>query len=202
MAEQSGDREPVTMVYTWDVTGGREAAFEEWARALSEVASRFPGHLGATWFRPEDMGSRYYTVVRFSDEERMRAWLSSPERSELIERVHGTATEYRGYTVGLEAWFNLPGQGGLAPPRWKMALVTFCAIYPLSVLFQRFVTPSTASWPFAVRALLLPAAVVPLLTFLLMPWLTRLISAWLYPPQEDRPPARPGGRREPLGRDR
>jgi uncharacterized protein len=183
---------PVTVVFSWDVAPGREGAFEEWAREVGRVAERFDGHLGATWFRPEGAGRRYYTVVRFTDEARLREWLDSPQRKELIGRIGGIATEHRHHTTGMETWFSLPGEAVPAPPRWKMAAVTFGAVYPLSLLIQTFLSPHTQPWPLPVRALLFPLLIVPLLTYAVMPHLSRLLRRWLYPATRTPPPARPG----------
>lgn len=191
MAPGNGGDEPVTVVYTWDVARGREEAFEEWARDLQAAALHFPGHLGATWLRPEGAGNRYYTVVRFAEKDQLRDWLHSPERKELIDRIDGIATEHRHHTTGLEAWFSLPGLGAPGPARWKQVAVTFCAVYPLSLLYQAFLAPVSRMWPLPLRALLFPLIMVPLLTYLVMPALTRVFRRWLYPERRTPPPARP-----------
>ncbi|MGW2564482.1 hypothetical protein ACWCXB_35880 [Streptomyces sp. NPDC001514] len=40
-----GARRPVTMVFTRDVTAGKEAEFEQWAHGLQRAAAGFPGNL-------------------------------------------------------------------------------------------------------------------------------------------------------------
>lgn len=112
------DARPATRVSTWDVTPGREAAFETWAHDLHQAAAGFPGHLGATWLRAEGTRHRYYTVLNFIDEDRMRAWLRSPEREERLRRLDGIAKEHRQQnTTGLETWFGLPGEAVPPPAR-------------------------------------------------------------------------------------
>jgi hypothetical protein len=61
-----------------------------------------------------------------------------------------------------------------------MAVVTFCAIWPISILFDGLVLPSVLGWPLPLRAAVFPLALVPLLTFLIMPNLSRLLRHWLY----------------------
>jgi uncharacterized protein len=61
-----------------------------------------------------------------------------------------------------------------------MALVTFVAIYPLSLLYTWLVVPQVKAWPLGVHAAVFPLALVPLLTFLIMPRLSRLLRHWLY----------------------
>ncbi|MFD0899657.1 antibiotic biosynthesis monooxygenase [Actinomadura sediminis] len=189
--EQRG-REPVTVVFTWDVRPGRERDFERWTESLHEAASRYPGHEDAMWLRAEGGRHRYYTLVRFDDRESLDTWLESPERRDVIGRLGGIAVEHRHHTTGLETWFSLPGESVPAPSKAKMIVVTFCAVYPLSLLLQMFVTPLARDWPLPLRAVLFPAIIVPLLTLLVMPTLSRLLRRWLYPAGRVPRAARPG----------
>lgn len=175
--------EPVTVVFTWEVAKGREAEFEEWAHGVTAAATRFPGHLGATWLRPEGKDRRYHTVLRFSDGARLTAWLESPERDRWMERLDGLAHEDQTHTSGMETWFSLPDRSVSAPPRWKMVLVTFAGVYPLSLVLQATAVPAAKSWPLPLRAVVFPVVLVPLLTYVIMPALSRLLRRWLYPGQ-------------------
>ena len=180
-----------TAVFTWDVEPGRGSDFEQWAHGIHSAAAKHPGHLGATWLRAEGIRHRYYTVVNFSDEERLNAWLESSERAKWIDRLPGIAKAHRHHTTGLETWFSLPGESVPAPARWKMVIATFSAVYPLSLLFQALVAPATKSWPLLLRALVFPLVMVPLLTYAVMPNLSRALRRWLYPARRSHPPARP-----------
>ncbi|NVI88743.1 antibiotic biosynthesis monooxygenase [Actinomadura sp. BRA 177] len=186
------ETEAVTLVVTWDVKPGRERAFEEWAEGLHDVATGYSGHQGATWLRAERSRSRYYTVVNFADQDRLDRWLRSSDRAEWLDRVRGIAEEHHQDTTGLETWFNLPGESVPAPSKTKMVVVTFCAVYPLSLLLNAFVTPLTKAWPVPLQALIFPVIVVPLLTVFIMPALSRLLRRWLYPVGRIHRPARPG----------
>lgn len=184
--------EPVTVVFTWDVKPGRENEFEDWAHDVNTEAARFPGHLGATWLRAEGIRHRYYTVLTFADDERLGDWLGSAERRACLDRVEHLATAHRNdSTTGLETWFSLPGEAVPAPPRWKMVLVTFAAVYPLSLLFQAFLAGTTQSWPLPLRGLAFPIVMVPLLTYAVMPGMSRLFRRYLYPAARRHRPASP-----------
>lgn len=169
-----------TAVITWRVTPGREGDFEAWAHEMTALASRHPGHLGAAWLRPEVPGAPYHVVLRFSSAELLEAWMTSAARRRQVAELAGIATEEQARQSGLETWFDLPGQGPPAPARWKMTVVTFCVIYPLSLLFNGVLAPSLHSWPLWARAAVFPALLVPLLTFVLMPRVSRLLRRWLY----------------------
>jgi antibiotic biosynthesis monooxygenase (ABM) superfamily enzyme len=85
-------------------------------------------------------------------------------------------------TSGLEAWFTLPGERAIVPPpRWKQLLVTLIGAYPLVVLISAFVMPQLDAWPLLVRSAVLPVVLLTLMTYGVMPLLTRAFRGWLYP---------------------
>ena len=71
-----------------------------------------------------------------------------------------------------------------APPRWKMVLTTFLGAYPFTLLIQALVTPRTTAWPLPLRAAVFPVVLLPVLTYLVMPLLSRLLRQWLYRPPD------------------
>lgn len=108
-------------------------------------------------------------------------WQSSAHVAELLVEGHALSTAPDAQPVvrsGLETWFTLPGAPALPPPpKWKMALVTWCALLP-QVIALGFVIPH--SLPFPVPAMIGTAIPVTLLTWVLMPRHTRLLHGWLF----------------------
>lgn len=70
----------------------------------------------------------------------------------------------------------------VAPPRHKLALLTWLAAYAVITLILALLGPAMAAWPLALRTLVLSALMVATLTWLIMPGLTRLLRAWLTQP--------------------
>jgi antibiotic biosynthesis monooxygenase (ABM) superfamily enzyme len=86
------------------------------------------------------------------------------------------------FVTGLESWFTLPGQPGLVPPPpYKMALVTWLTIFPLITAIVAVTGPMLKGLPLAVRLAITTAIAVPLMTWVVMPRVTRLLRRWLYP---------------------
>jgi uncharacterized protein len=65
------------------------------------------------------------------------------------------------------------------PPRWKTAIVVWLAIYPCITFVLWLAGPKIQGWPLAVRTLAITAAVVPVMVFLLIPGLQRILAPWL-----------------------
>jgi antibiotic biosynthesis monooxygenase (ABM) superfamily enzyme len=67
------------------------------------------------------------------------------------------------------------------PPRHKLALVVWLAIYPTITLLLHFGGPVINDWALPLRTLALTGVVVPTMVFLLLPGLQRVFAGWLRP---------------------
>ncbi len=172
----------VTVLVTRTVKEGREADYEAWVTGVSAVASAFSGHRGVHVVRPRD-GSRVYTLVfRFDSAAQLEAWEASPERRVWVERVEDLCTDTRVQQLtGMEGWFEIPAPGLGPPPRWKMAVVTFGVAFPTIQTLQTLLLPLLDPLPVLARGAVLGLAMVLFLTYVAMPFVTRRLSAWLYP---------------------
>ena len=74
-----------------------------------------------------------------------------------------------------------PGAPARLPPRWKTAVLIWLAIYPSITFLLWLAGPRIASWPLALRTLALTAVLVPLMVFVLIPAIQRLLAPWLRP---------------------
>ena len=85
--------------------------------------------------------------------------------------------------TGLETWFNLPHYNGaiIPPPRYKMALISWLAIYPLVLVILELLNPILIILPIPLRAAIITLISITSMTYFLMPHIVRLFSAWLYP---------------------
>jgi uncharacterized protein len=69
-----------------------------------------------------------------------------------------------------------------APPRHKLALLTWLGAYPVITAIIALLGPAMVSWPLALRTLVLSILMVGTLTWVVMPSLTRLLRGWLVKP--------------------
>lgn len=174
--------EPVTAVFGWTVKQGKEQLFEHMMHDIHKVARTFPGHMGVTTLKSPAREGSFQTVLRFDNATHLEDWLNSPIRHKMMSPLGEIAhTDTSTKATGFETWFEIPGQAVIPPPRWKMVIATFIAIYPLSLIYALFVAPHTGNWLVSVRALILPIFAPLILTYLFMPFLTRrVLKPWLY----------------------
>jgi antibiotic biosynthesis monooxygenase (ABM) superfamily enzyme len=176
---------PVTTTVTRRVRPGHEAFYEQFLAGIIAAAREFDGHLGVEVFRPPPGGNEYRVVYRFDSTEHLQAWLDSDVHAAWLQRAepHVIGALHREVLTGLETWFALPGNPATPPPpRYKMALVTWITIFPLISAIVALIGPSIAGLALVPRLAVTTAIAVPLMTWLVMPAVTRLLRAWLYPP--------------------
>jgi uncharacterized protein len=175
---------PVTTSVTRRVKPGHEEAYEAFLEGIIAAASRFPGYLGVEVFRPDGPDDEYRIVYRFDDAGHLRDWLDSDEHQAWLVRAepHVIGPMRTQFLTGLESWFTLPGQPGAPPPPpYKMALLTWITIFPLITGVVIVLGPLIAGIPLVPRLGITTALTVPLMTWLVMPRITRALRGWLYP---------------------
>jgi len=181
----AGAEGPVTTTVTRRIKPGHEAAYEAFLAGISGAARAFPGYLGVEVFRPAAGASGEYRIVyRFDTAQHLRAWLDSPEHAAWLQRAepHVAGPMRTQVLVGLKGWFTLPTQPGAPPPPpYRMALVTWATIFPLITLVVVATAPLLGRLPLVLRLAVTTGVTVPLMTWVVMPRVTRLLHRWLYP---------------------
>jgi hypothetical protein len=123
-------------------------------------------------------------LFRFDTYAHLKQWEDSEERRLWVERLHKlTEGEARKQVLtGLEYWFTLPGAAATPPPpRYKMVIVTLLAIYPLSTCLSLLFVHFLGFLPLLLRGLPVSVVLVLLMTYVVMPVMTRLFARWLFP---------------------
>jgi antibiotic biosynthesis monooxygenase (ABM) superfamily enzyme len=72
-----------------------------------------------------------------------------------------------------------PAQTAPAPPRYKIAALTWIGAYGVITLILGVLGDAIASWPLLFRTLLVSVLMVGALTWVVIPTMTRLFRGWL-----------------------
>jgi antibiotic biosynthesis monooxygenase (ABM) superfamily enzyme len=184
MSSMTANPEPVTVVVTRCVKAGRESDYEVWLQALLRAAQSMPGYLGANITRPPSSQREYTSVFRFDSVVNLRAFETSETRARAMAAVADIVEAdavWRTHT-GLEFWFTPPpGTVVAQPSRWRMALLMVIVVYGLVLSIGSLVGLVLNGWPSPVRLLVTIIIEVALMTWVLMPRLTRWLARWIYP---------------------
>lgn len=183
-ADNQADDPPITIDVLQRVKPGCEAVFETVLAELIAAAKSFEGHLGVNIFRPTDqINPEYRIVFKFDRLSHLKHWESSPIRQRLLEQASRLTigAGQQSILTGLETWFTLPSQPGVAPSRYKMVVITGITIYLLINLMNLLVVPLITPLPPLLRTFVVTLLMVSLMTYVIMPRLTKLLAGWLYP---------------------
>jgi uncharacterized protein len=184
--------EPVTVCISRAVKPGCEEAFEQALRDFVQHSLTLPGQMGVHVMRPAPgSGSREYGIIRkFADRAALEAFRASDSYREwrhlALDLTEGEARTEE--LAGLESWFTLPGATLRPLPKWKMAVVTLLGVYPTSLLLGVTMGHWTRDWHFLLGSLFFAASMVALLTWVVMPLLTRLLHRWLHAEERTKQP--------------
>lgn len=182
--DASGDT--VTTIISHEVLPGAESRYESWLTEAREASMKFAGYLSTDVIRPVPGKRNYTVIIRFATFDQLSAWIDSSERRLLLERMapflpKGDKYETR---TGLEFWFTPTASKTKHPKPWKQWLITWSAIFPLTVVVPLILAPLYVSFP--TLGALLPsralnaAVVVLMMVYVIMPRYTKLVSRWLF----------------------
>ncbi|AXT83791.1 antibiotic biosynthesis monooxygenase [Aeromicrobium sp. A1-2] len=179
---------PVTVSITRQVDPSQADQMLAWLRAGIELAERFDGFLGSGWVRPDVASTQWHMLYRFASQEALEAWELSAQRRWWLDSAQGFVDESsREHRTGIEGWFDEPTSvdvqdlraPAVAPPRWKQMCAIFLVFFPLSVAANYAGKDLAADWWLPLRVLATVAVMTPVMTYLALPWITRLLQPWL-----------------------
>lgn len=171
---------PVTIAVSRIIRPGHEEAFHRWADEIDHTAATFPGHRGT--IRMQESGGINHLVYQFGTPEQLRVWERSQQRAWLITEGDQHSVEHRqiddrpDYGT-LAGWFTVPNSGTV--PKWKTFLTTWAAVYPTLLIISTVVTAFGNKLPSPVQLLINSLTLTALLTWAIMPRVTRHLRIWL-----------------------
>ena len=207
---------PLTVLVNQFVRRDKRHIFAKWCREINLLAQHFEGFISTEVIRPTNESfienetittstpfhnefDEYIAIVRFDNYTNLQRWMTSKERSHMMERVDEFSDKVPIFSYNsIEHWFtstvpththgvatsNRNGnQGAGPPPRYKMWMVTCVVIYS-QVLWVPELTglilPTNKLNPNFLK-LINTVLTVTFSTFIFFPIITRLLSFWLFP---------------------
>lgn len=175
------NNKPITVVAMHVVPKSMEEAFKSWVREIDEAARCFAGYKGVEHIHSRSSSDlEHFCIFRFDTEDHLDEWIRSEARERLLNDQRSCSTSL--FTApsfkSMDVLFEAPERANGVPAGYKRAIVTFMVIWPLVHFVPPFMnTFISAKW--LVEPLSI-AIIVVLMTYIAMPFLTRLLAKWLY----------------------
>lgn len=181
------DNSGATVVISHHIKSGKQEQYELWLNEIGPVCRSAHGNIDWQMIRPLPGLTYVYTIIiRFDTIVNLRAWMESATRRELIKKVKPLlAADDRYYIkTGLDFLFNAESENKKQPPAWKQFIVTWSAIYPLSIMVPLLVLPILTAINFPINtflnAFIISGTIVFLMVYIVMPAYTRFLRTWLF----------------------
>jgi len=178
---------PVTIIVRHKILAGKQSVFENWVSGIIKVCQEFSGFLGTEIIRSignelesSTKTEEYVCIFRFDTVSNLERWMDSSEREKWLAKsteFSSAGAEYEHYR-SIEFMFSETAMQNKSPVKFKMMILTIFGL----LLPVHFIPPLVASlveWPIATTILSL-IIIVPIVVYIIMPFLTKILSRWLY----------------------
>lgn len=184
---------PVTVIVKRIPKKDKIKEFEEWLSGISKEVSRQEGSMGIDIISPTDKETKpeYVIIFRFNNYDNLTKWENSSIRNEWLRKggreLVQVDPDVRKLT-GLEFWFTPYSKKSsgliavISPPRHKMVIVTIpvISLLLLTLVPQIHFVTERLFIPYSIRFIIAITITVILMTYLIMPLLTKLLRPWLF----------------------
>jgi antibiotic biosynthesis monooxygenase (ABM) superfamily enzyme len=178
---QAGPNETASLVVVRKIRAGCEEQFWQLEDDLVAEVSKYKGFI-AVKHMPTGGGQEreYFSIVQFDSAEHLIEWERSAARKLHLERINEVLEgEIRPRRVsGLEDLFR-EQEKPVGPPRYKMVIVLVAVIFSMLAMLRPLSVWLLGELPDVLRTLIVVVVQVPLMTYLVMPRVNRLLSGWL-----------------------
>lgn len=192
-----GERPTATEAVVTSVPPNRTAAYIAARDEIDRSIAEFPGFVKVDHYPPSGVRDRTWTtVIAFDSAEDLARWRDSPVRARGIKQIRKIAPDVtKVLPWGFGRWFAVDPETGQSTPAWKQAMVVLAVLYAMvslldmtlgnflgsgiSVKGDTWVSGLGAQLPLIVFVSNLVGTV--LLTWVLMPVITRMMQWWLRP---------------------
>jgi antibiotic biosynthesis monooxygenase (ABM) superfamily enzyme len=177
--EEMNEHRPVTTILKIKYKEGCKEKCLQWMNETASIAGTFKGFIEKKIYYSTETERELVNIFTFVNNQYLQVWESSAERIRQTKKSEPFVEVIRSKSqlAGLE--FMFPNT--VSPKRWKMVILTVCVIFillnSLVPILQQFF--SLLHLPALVKSLLGVVTMVSLMTFLILPLLSKWLSRWL-----------------------
>jgi hypothetical protein len=177
------DFEPITAVLMRNAQADCIHEFEAWAERINQFARKFEGFLGAKIIPHRiDTHYEYSVLVRYIGYEQLWNFMDSLECEENLKNSYllmvGEIPVQELQRFSSNPIIYDPSISIIQPAKYKVAILTIIMLYPMllgvstliAMIFKGFSRPLLVFFTLLIM--------VPIMTYVIMPWVTKLARLW------------------------
>ncbi len=186
-----------TEVVVAQINDSQRARYEQLRNQLNEAARESPGLLRVS--SHEGVGSQqgeFVTVLEFDTPAHLQQWRNSPHRSHLVAQIDDISpSSEQVVPTGFGQWFAVNASAQVQTPAWRQSMVMVAVLFGmvsvLDITLGNFIGKGLTvegsevfpglGLPFPVVVFIGNVVSTILLTWVVMPVVTRVMSWWLDP---------------------
>lgn len=188
---------PVTVLIRREAEPEHVSDAVDWIEEGLALARESEGCLGGGVMRDEENENVLHAMCCFTDEQALVGWEASERRHRWLDHGEPLVREMRiQRRTGVEGWFDGPqvrsavdsSTGSVrtvvvraAPVRWKQACAIWIGMFPMNALTSWIIAmlPWWGDMPILMRSAIVVTVLAPVMTFVMMPTVTRALRPWL-----------------------
>ena len=151
----------------------------QWMQETASTASEFEGFMGKEIFSSTETERQLINIFTFRDSRCIQVWENSEERILQIKKGENFIEEIKSKTqmTGIEFMFPI----ARTPKRLKMLTITICVVFILLNSLVPFISQllTLLHFPILLKSFLGVVMMVSLMTFLILPFLSKILGQWL-----------------------
>jgi antibiotic biosynthesis monooxygenase (ABM) superfamily enzyme len=174
---------PVTTILKLKPKDGFEKDCLLWMQETANEASSFPGFVSKEIYRSAEEERLLLNIFTFQSLEELQAWENSTRRKSQTSKgaLYMERLVAKNQLTGLEFWFQSAETKQHPLIKWKIVLVTVLVIFTLLNTLVPLLQIGFAAlgFPALVKSLAGVSIMVSLMTYLIMPFVTKRLGRWL-----------------------
>ena len=193
--DRGDDRRPVEAI-SIHIPEGQRQKYASLREEMDAVVAAAPGFVSLETYPPGPGDDTWVTMITFDSQADLDSWYASPQRHAVLTKIHDLAPdEVRTLPTGFGQWFSVNAVSMVQTPAWKQAMTVLAVLFAMVSLLNLTIGDALlGGWtvrgekiyeglglPFPVVVFVGNAIGTALLTWVLMPIVTRLLAWWLDP---------------------
>ncbi|MDC1162364.1 hypothetical protein OAT18_02860 [Tenacibaculum sp.] len=179
------NEEIISVVIFDKVKPNCQTEFENWQSRIILEIKNLEGFVSVSSKKLSETKNEYFTIFQFDSNKNLQRWLDSGTKKKYMLEVEAytLSSPKVSFHKGLEIFFNKKEITLKESPFYKKVFLGIIAVYPLIIIVGKlfhWLIPNFEKLPFELGLFFEVIVISTLMTFPVMPTLTKWFGKWLF----------------------